>query len=443
MSVATRIAPQEAIGAIARRMIADRFDLVVDLERSHGSYLVDARDGREYLDFFTFIASNALGMNHPKLAEPSFRERLGRVAVHKPTNSDIYTVEMAEFVEAFSRHALPGGMPHLFLVEGGSVAVENALKAAFDWKVRRNFRRGHREEIGHQVIHFRECFHGRTGYAISMTNTDPAKTLYFPKFSWPRVDNPKARFPLAGENLRQVQEAEARAVDQIEAAFAANPDDVAALIIEPIQGEGGDNHFRGEFFRELRRLADERGAMLIFDEVQTGVGLTGRFWAWEHFGVRPDILVFAKKMQVCGIVVSERIDEEPENVFRVASRINSTWGGNLTDCVRATRILEVIAEDRLVDNAAAQGQRLLRGLAALRDEFPALVSNPRGRGLMCAIDLPDGAIRDRLQKAAFARGLFALPSGRAALRCRPPLTVQAGEIDRGLELLRDALRSLA
>jgi L-lysine 6-transaminase len=424
-------------------MIADGFDLVVDLERSHGSYLVDARSGKEYLDFFTFIASNALGMNHPKLTEPSFLQRLGRVSVNKPSNSDIYTIEMAEFVDTLSRHAMPEGMPHLFLVEGGAVAVENALKAAFDWKIRRNRRKGIPGEVGTRVVHFRECFHGRTGYTMSMTNTDPAKTDLYPKFDWPRVENPKVRFPLEGANLEAVREAECRASGEIEQAFKDHPDDIAAILIEPVQGEGGDNHFRPEFFRELRRLADEHDALLIFDEVQTGVGLTGRFWAWENFGVRPDIIVFAKKMQVCGIIASERLDEEPDNVFRVSSRINSTWGGSLTDCVRSTRILEVIAEEGLVENAATQGRRLREGMESLQAEFPRLVSNARGLGLMCAIDLPDGKTRARLLQQTFADGLFVLPSGSVTVRCRPPLPVTPDEIDQGIEMLRKGLRSLA
>ena len=442
MSTATRISPQEASQVIGRHMLVDGFDLVVDLEKSQGTTLVDARDGREFLDFFTFIASNALGMNHPRLTEPSFVERLGRIAVNKPSNSDIQTVEMAEFVEAMERHAMPDGMPHLFLVEGGALAIENALKTAFDWKVRRNFSKGIKEERGHKVIHFNECFHGRTGYTMSMTNTDPVKTDYYPKFDWPRIDNPKLHFPQNAAGTQAVAAAEAKAVQQMEEAFRANPDDIAAIILEPIQGEGGDNHFRPEFFRELRRLADQHEALLIFDEVQTGAGLTGKFWAYENSGVAPDIICFAKKMQVCGIIASERIDEVPDNVFRVSSRINSTWGGNLIDCVRTTRILEVIAEENLVQNAAQQGERLRAGLEQLQADFPDQVSNARGAGLMCAIDLPDGDRRGKLLSLTYDKGLFALPSGTVAFRCRPPLTVNEAEIDKALSILRDCLKQL-
>jgi len=256
---------------------------------------------------------------------PEFLEKLSLVAITKVSNSDMYTPEMAQFVDTFVRVAKPAYMKHLFFIDGGTLGVENALKAAFDWKVQSNFARGYSAETGHQVVHFKQAFHGRSGYTLSLTNTDPNKTNYFPKFSWPRIDNPKILFPLDAANLRSVQRAEDRAVGQIEKAFDEHPDDIAAILIEPIQGEGGDNHFRPEFFQRLRQLADAREAMLIFDEVQTGVGLTGAMWAAEHTGVKPDMICFGKKVQVCGFICSTRIDTVPGNVFAVRSRINSTW----------------------------------------------------------------------------------------------------------------------
>jgi L-lysine 6-transaminase len=333
-------------------------------------------------------------------------------------------------------------MPHLFLVSGGALAVENALKTAFDWKVQKNRAKGIAGEVGSKVIHFKECFHGRSGYTMSLTNTDPAKTDLYPKFDWPRIDNPKVRFPLNADNLAAVQAAEAEAVKQMEEAFRKHPDDIAAMIIEPIQGEGGDNHFRPEFFRELRRLADENECILIFDEVQTGVGITGKFWAYEHAGVVPDIIVFGKRMQVCGIIASKRIDEVENTVFNTPSRINTTWGGNLVDCVRAPRILEVIHDEGLVQNAATQGERLLNGLVALTAEFPALVSNARGQGLLCAFDLPDADLRGKLISWCMDHGMMVLPCGEVSVRFRPALIVSAEEIDRGLDILRQSLRAL-
>jgi L-lysine 6-transaminase len=203
----------------------------------------------------------------------------------------------------YSRVAIPDYLPHAFFISGGALAVENALKTAFDWKVRKNFAKGYSTERGHQIMHFREAFHGRSGYTLSMTNTaDPRKTQYFPKFDWPRVLNPKVTFPLDEENLAQVKQAEETSINQIKQAIKDNPDDIAAIIIEPIQGEGGDNHFRPEFFAALRTIADENDILLIFDEVQTGVGVTGKMWAYQHYGVEPDIVSFGKKTVQIGII---------------------------------------------------------------------------------------------------------------------------------------------
>jgi L-lysine 6-transaminase len=432
------VSPKKVLSTLSRHMLVDGFDIVIDLKKSKGTYLVDARDGKSYLDFFTFVASSPLGMNHPRLVEREFREKLARVALIKPSLSDIYAEEQAEFVETFARIAVPAYLPHLFFIEGGALGIENALKAAFDWKIRKNFARGYREERGTQVIHFRQCFHGRTGYTLSLTNTDPVKTDLYPKFRWPRVHNPAVRFPLNEENLAQVVREEQVAVDEIKEAFRANKDDIAAIIIEAIQGEGGDNHFRSEFFRTLRQLADENEAMLIIDEVQTGIGLTGKMWAHQHF-VEPDMVAFGKKMQVCGFLCGKRIEEVKENVFAVSSRLNSTWGGNLTDMVRAQRYLEVIAQEKLVDNARRVGEHLVAELQNLAAEFPGVVSNPRGRGLFAAFDLPDDGVRKQFRGKCMENGLIILPSGERSIRFRPPLNVTEREINLGLKIIRDVL----
>lgn len=434
--------PNDVHKTLEKHMLADGLDLVFDLERSRGSYIYDSRNGRRFVDFFSFFATNPIGINHPKLRDPDFIKRMAEIAIHNPSNSDIYTVPMAEFVETFSRIAIPATLPHLFMVAGGSVAVENALKAAFDWKVRRNRERGVSGDKGQQIIHFKQAFHGRTGYTLSMTNTaDPRKTMYFPKFDWPRVVNPKISFPL-GDDLDAVVELENQAVEEIEKAVGDNPDDIAGLIIEPIQGEGGDNHFRPEFFQKLRELADEHEFLLILDEVQTGVGLTGKMWAYAHFGFEPDILCFGKKTQVCGILAGTRIDEVEHNVFSESARINSTWGGNLVDMVRFGRYLEIIEEEQLVDNARDVGDYLLERLQSLQAENPKLVSNARGRGLMCAFDLPDRDTRKRFLELAFDNGLLMLGCGVSSVRFRPVLSVSREDIDQGLEIVERVLSQL-
>jgi L-lysine 6-transaminase len=436
------ITPDRVHESLSKWILADGFDVVLDFEKSHGNWLHDARSGRDYLDLLSFFGSNPIGFNHPKMKDPEFLRTLARVAQLKPALSDIYSVEFAQAVDTMGRLAFPSGMKHAFFIEGGALGIENALKTAFDWKVRRNQAKGIAGEKGSQVIHFREAFHGRTGYTLSLTNTDPVKTNYFPKFRWPRIDTPKLRFPVTPAVEQEVAAAEQSALTQIRKAFEDNPDDVAALIIEPIQAEGGDNHFRPQFLKALETVCREHDCLFIVDEVQTGIGLTGKMWCHEHFGIHPDMLAFGKKTQVCGFLAGPRIDEEPKNVFAVPSRINSTFGGNLTDMVRFARYLEVIEEDRLVENARTTGEALLRGLEELQQELSGLIRNARGRGLMIAFDLETPELRDRARQRIMEAGALLLPCGVRSIRFRPSLNLSRAEADAGLDLVRKGLKGL-
>ena len=270
--LAAAIRPDDVRDVLARSILADGLDLVLDIDRSSGSYLVDARTGERYLDMFTFFASSALGMNHPALADDEdFRAELAQAAVNKPSNSDIYSVPMARFVATFARVLGDPALPHLFFVDGGALAVENALKVAFDWKSRHNEAHGIDPDLGTKVLHLRGAFHGRSGYTLSLTNTDPNKVARFPKFDWPRIDAPYLR---PGADMDAV---EAESLRQARAAFEAHPHDIACFIAEPIQGEGGDRHFRPQFFaamrdtvRRVRRAADlRRGADRLRDDRNT------------------------------------------------------------------------------------------------------------------------------------------------------------------------------
>ncbi len=425
---------------LAKNMLVDGFPIVLDLENSKGSKLIDLRTGESYMDFFTFFASSPLGMNHPKLNSDEVKEELLLAAVNKPSNSDIYTTSMAEFVDAFSKYAKPDYMKYLFFISGGALAVENALKAAFDWKVQKNFMKGYKEEKGTQVIHFKQAFHGRSGYTLSLTNTEINKVKYFPKFNWPRITNPKITFPV-NENLDKIIELENKAVDEIYQAIKNNKDDIASIIIEPIQGEGGDNFFRKEFFMKLREIADENEILLIFDEVQAGFGITGKFWASDHY-VKPDIIAFGKKAQVCGIMASARIDDVPENCFHKSSRLNSTWGANLVDMVRSKHILKIIDEEALVENSKIMGEYLLSKLYELRDEFPTLISQPRGLGLMCSFNLPSAELRNKFRNKCFENKLIILGCGEKSIRFRPRLNITKDDLDEGLNIIKNILTYL-
>ena len=432
------VAAEKVREVLGRNILADGFDTIQDLDKSHGSWIVDERNGKEYLDMFSMFASGSIGYNHPRLVEN--QKLLGRVALSKPTLSDIYNSDYAEFVRVFDEIAIPDYLKHAFFVEGGALGVENALKIAFDWKVRKNMEAG-KGEKGFKVIHFKQAFHGRTGYTLSLTNTsDPRKTMYFPKFDWPRVDNPYLRFPITNEVINEVKLKEAGTIAQIKDAIATNPDDIAALIMEPIQGEGGDHQFRDEFFVQIRQICDENDIIFILDEVQTGIGITGKMWAHEHYSVNPDVISFGKKAQVCGALAGPRIDEVEKNVFKESSRINSTFGGNLTDMIRFKIILEVIKEENLVENARVKGNYLLAKLQGLAEEFPGFVTNPRGIGLFAAFDLPSGTERDHVWGKMMDNNLLILTSGDQAIRFRPHLNVSTEDIDTAMDIISQSLK---
>jgi L-lysine 6-transaminase len=427
--------PDEVHDSLREHLLVDGYPFVLDTAASSGSWLVDARDGTRYLDVFTFYASSPLGMNHPSLVgDEAFRAELLEVALNKPANSDVYTVHMARFVDALARVLGDPALPWYFFVEGGALAVENALKVAFDWKARHNAAHG-RAAAGGRVLHLTGAFHGRSGYTMSLTNTDPTKTALFPKFDWPRLTAPQVQHPVEA-HLAEVERQESRALAEAEAAFARHPHDIACVIAEPIQAEGGDNHLRPAFLRALQDLAHANDALFVLDEVQTGAGITGRPWAHQGMGLEPDVIAFGKKLQVCGIMAGRRVAEVPDNVFVTSSRINSTWGGNLTDMVRARRILEVVEGEDLITAAKAKGEHLLGRLEGLRDRHPDVVSNVRGRGLLCAVDVPDAATRNAVTERLMAEErVLMLGCGDRSLRFRPSLSVTTDELDLAVDAL--------
>lgn len=451
MAVGFAVAPNDVFSSIEKWMLRDGYDIVVDMENSKGSHVIDARNGDDWLDFYTFFASAPFGMNHPKLANDEFKEKIFRAAINKVANSDIYTQEMGEFVKTFAEIAKPKGFDHLFFVDYGTLAVENAMKVAMDWKVQKLLEKGKigpgdavAGRKGTKVIHFNEAFHGRGGYTLSVTNTaDPNKHQRFAKFNeWPRVLNPKITFPLE-KNLDITKWLEEQSIKQINKAISDDPDGHCAIILETIQGEGGDNHFRTEFMIQLKEICDKNEMMLIFDEVQAGMGITGKMWAWEHHApVVPDIFCFGKKSQICGIAVGPKVDEVKENCFKVSSRINSTWGGTVVDMVRSTRYLEIYRDDNVLDYVSkTAGPALIKGLMELQGEFPNHISNVRGKGLMCAFDICCPELRGKFLAECSKQRMLILPCGTHTVRFRPALNVPVEDIQKGIDISRTAAKA--
>jgi len=434
-----RIDAPHVLQELEQHILMDGFKIVIDLEKSRGSYLYDAVTGHRLIDMYGFFGSMPVGFNHPHFDQPEVKADLARAAKTKIANSDVYSEDYAEFVETFSRVAPMPPLSRYLFIEGGALAIENCLKAAMDWKVRKNVAAG-RGERGTEILHFRQAFHGRSGYTMSLTNTDPKKTDLFAKFNWPRVSNPSIDFSLGeAERERDVVEREKKSEAEIRKLVAERGTDICAIIIEPIQGEGGDNHFRAEWLRKLRAICDENEMLLIFDEVQCGLGTTGKAWCCQHFDVVPDLMAFGKKVQVCGVMAGPRLDEVKDNAFRMPSRLNSTWGGNFTDMVRSKHYLQIIEQEGLIENAATVGAYFVEQLHKLGKECTA-ISAVRGRGLFIAFDMPDVKSRDELWRKLFDGGMLVLKSGERAIRFRPALDITKAVVDEAMDILCASIR---
>ena len=366
----------------------------IDINSSQDSHVW--KDGKLLLDCFGQFGSQALGWNNHDIAEHT-KQWSEQLLNQKIANSDVDTDIYKEFRAAFK--SITPDFKYHFFIDGGALAVENALKVAFDWK---------QQKLGRtdkwampdslNVVALQNAFHGRSGYTMSLTNTTPDKTARFPQWFWPKVKAEKS---------------------SIEWAFKQRQN-IAALILEPIQCEGGDIHLDKELLEFARQICDEKDALLIFDEVQTGFGATGKWWCYEHFNVKPDILCFGKKAQVCGIAVNERIEENSSHPFNTAGRINSTWGGNLIDMARSTAIINIVKERNLLKSVEEIGAELIDRLKEIAKTWGSIL-NVRGRGLIFAFDLPTTEQRD-IFFSLLNKMVWCLKCGTKSIRFRPALT---------------------
>lgn len=425
----------DRLGAV---LVGDFLPVLVDFERSTGSYLWDElRDG-PVLDMGMFFSSAPLGHNPAPLTTPAADRALGAAARVKPSNPDFASSVLSDFVADFRRIMMPEAMSHLFLIDGGALAVENALKVAFDWKAQVS-------EVDDvdalAVLHLRSAFHGRSGYTMSLTNTDPAKTAGYPKFDWPRIDAP-ARGESGGPDpdAAELTADEAAVLDEAEAILAAQGHRIACFVYEPIQGEGGDRHLGGRFLRAVEELCRRYDVLTVADEVQTGGGLVGRRWAHEALGLAPDLVAFGKRLQVCGVMGGRRVAELTTNSFVTPSRISSTWGGSLVDMVRFSHLYTAIERDGVFARADRMGPVLRAGLEQLVGDSGGALSAPRSRGLWGAVTVETPELRNRIVGDALAGGdCVLLPCGTRSVRWRPSLLVSEGELDASFDAVRAAL----
>lgn len=429
------VSAEEVFPILKKHILADGMKYIFDFD-SKGSYVTDALTGKKLLDCFGQYASLPLGYNHPKILD-----KIGwflNTSECKVVNSDIYTREMAAFVKTFFDKVVPEGFDKAFFIEGGSNAVENCLKIAFDWFARKN-NLNDKEAQKLDIVHLKDAFHGRGGYTMSLTNSSFDKIEFFPRFQWTKVINPKIPYPFDNIKMDRMEKISLKQTEE-----AMKKGNVAAFIMEPIQGEGGNNMFRKEYFQSIRKLCDKYGALLIFDEVQTGFGGTGKWWAFQHYGVKPDLFAFGKKSQVCGVVADmKKIGIAKNNCFEKSSRINSTWGGNIVDMVRSKIIIDIIAEDdcKLLKHVEEVGVYLKNKLQELTKSGlfkRSKISNVRGIGTIVAFDLPTRRERDEMLYK-LNENMIILGCGEKSIRFRPALTFSKVDVDTAINYIRKAL----
>ena len=394
------------------------YPLVV--RRGRGCVIEDV-DGNQFLDFNAGIAVVAAGHAHPMV----------NAAIHAHVDdvlhycaSDFYLPAYTDLCERLAAIAPMPDAPNdvrVFLCNSGTEAVEGALKLARHHTGRPN------------AIAFLGGFHGRSLGSLSLTASKARQRAGFGIVTPGAFHAPYAD-PYEGDGLTG-----AAYIEQVLFRKLTHPSDVAAIFVEPIQGEGGYIVPPAGWLADLRRLCDEHGILLVFDEVQTGVGRTGTMWAAEHDGVEPDIMCIGKGLAsglpLAGIVArSSVMDWEPGGH-------GSTFGGNPVACAAALVTLDLV-ERELAANAATVGSRLLTDLRELQSRQP-LIEHVRGRGLMIGMDLPDHEMSVAVEQACFRRGLLLLTCGERSVRLAPPLVVTAEQADVAVAILADALQDVS
>lgn len=417
--------------------------VMMDDAASDGVWLHDV-DGNVMLDLFANFALGALGYNHPALVETARSPAFVAAAVNPTSTPFVTTPAWIDFVSAMEGYA-PKGMARIFCVDGGGEGVESALKAAF---IRHGERRRaaagrptnpleltpeeqcailDNEGTDAVVVSFAGAFHGRGLGPMSATHSKLIHKADLPSFSWPTAIFPASRFPLdqhADDNLK----AEAEALQSLEHLLEKYAGRVAAILVEPIQSEGGDRHASPAFFRGVQALAKQAGAALLFDEVQTGMGITGTLWAHEQLELPtpPDIVCFGKKMQMGGFFATSDYD------IAQFGRMYQTRNGDRARAMLGLATLRAIESDGLLANVRETGAYFLARLGELAARFPALVTQPRGRGFLLAFDLPTTAARDEFNTRALRRGVFASYTGVRSVRLRPHLITTRAHVDEAM-----------
>lgn len=439
---------QEAIANLNQVFDTCNLNMLADYSRSYGNYIADL-DGNVLLDVYAQIASIPLGYNNPALATVASSAEMVNAMINRPALGNFPGADFADQLRSGLLRAAPKGLDQVFTSMAGSDANETAYKAAIIWKATQM--RGGRdvdftqEEIDSSMINkapgapnwsimsFKTGFHGRLFGCLTTTRSKPIHKLDIPAFDWPAASFPMLKYPLHEHEAENAAE-EKRCLEEADHLMKTYHNPVAAVVVEPIQSEGGDNHASPAFFQGLRDITKKNGVLLIVDEVQTGVGATGKFWAHDHWNLStpPDMVTFSKKAQAAGYYYADR-NLRPNKPYRQFN----TWMGDPPRAILFRGIVDEIERLNLVQNTAQTGDYLFQGLEDIAARHTGQINNLRGQGqgTFIAFDHPK---RDEFLKNMKKLGINIGGSGATAVRLRPMLIFQKHHAD----ILLDAVNRM-
>ncbi|ELK30384.1 4-aminobutyrate aminotransferase, mitochondrial [Myotis davidii] len=408
---------------------AEAVHFFCNYEESRGNYLVDV-DGNRMLDLYSQISSVPIGYNHPALMKLVQQPQNASTFVNRPALGILPPENFVEKLQESLLSVAPKGMSQLITMACGSCSNENAFKTIFMW-----YRAPGCPD--YSILSFMGAFHGRTMGCLATTHSKAIHKIDIPSFDWPIAPFPRLKYPLE-EFVKENQQEEARCLEEVEdliVKYRKKKRTVAGIIVEPIQSEGGDNHASDDFFRKLRDISRKHGCAFLVDEVQTGGGCTGKFWAHEHWGLDDpaDVMTFSKKMMTGGFFHREEL--RPNAPYRIFN----TWLGDPCKNLLLAEVINVIKREDLLKNATHAGKALLTGLLDLQARYPQFISRVRGRGTFCSFDAPDEPTRNKLISIARSKGVVLGGCGDKSIRFRPTLVFRDHHAHLFLNIFSDIL----